>query len=76
MSAIADHPSIQAYAKKHGTGLDYDTRRLSLDFEADCGSRNAQPKITRTAATHDLVFFRAQISLQKLQANRAKGRAA
>ena len=78
ITAIADHPSIQAYAKKHGTGFDYDTRRLGQAFEADCGHRNAQPKITRTSSTHDVAFLRAQTSLQKLQAIRksTKGRAA
>ena len=78
MSAIADHPSIQAYAKKHGTAFDYDTRRLGQAFEADCGHRNAQLKITRTSSTYDVAFLRAQTSLQKLQAIRkcTKGRAA
>lgn len=78
ITAIADHPTIQAYAKKHGTGFDYDTRRLGQAFEADCGNRNAQPKITRTSSTHDLAFLQAQTSLQKLQKIRksTKGRAA
>ena len=79
MSAIADHPSIQAYAKKHGTGFDYDTRRLGQAFESDCANRSAQPKITRTSSTHDQAFLRAQTSLRKLQSNRhaeAKQRAA
>ncbi len=70
IAAIADHPSIVAYAKKHGTGFHYDTLRLGQAFESDQANRGVQPKLTRAIATHDQAFLRAQTSLQKLQAQK------
>ena len=70
ITAIADHPSILAYAKKQGSGFHYDTLRLGQAFESDQAHRGVQPKLTRAIATHDQAFLRAQTSLQKLQAQK------
>ncbi|MEO8128143.1 MAG: hypothetical protein ABJF23_12710 [Bryobacteraceae bacterium] len=71
--AIKDHPAIKAHARKHGTGHEYDTRRLGQAFDADCGNRYAQAKVSKTASTYDQAFLRAQTALLSL---RAKGGAA
>src|SRR4051812_15448059 len=44
MHSAATHPEIQKFAETHGKGYDYDTRRLGVAFQTDCGQLNAQLK--------------------------------
>ncbi len=68
-------PTIRLFAELNditepGVNFEFDTRRLGLAFESDCGRYKSQLTITRVAAAADAGFLKAYSMLLKAQALR------
>jgi len=66
---------IQRFAKVNditdpGVNFEFDTRRLGVGFDLDCGRNNAQLTISRAAAASDTAFLKYYSMLQKVQSRR------
>ena len=75
MEWALDKPSIRLFAQLNditspGVDFEFDTRRLGVAFESDCGSNKSQLIITRVAAASDAGFLKAYAMLLKAQALR------
>ena len=75
MGWALETPTIQLFAKLNdikdpGINFDFDTRRLGVAFESDCGRNKSQLIITRVAAASDTGFLKTYSLLLKAQALR------
>ena len=67
-----ESPTIRLFAQLNditdpGVNFEFDTRRLGVAFNSDCGSNKSQLILTRVAAASDAGFLKAYALLLKAQ---------
>jgi hypothetical protein len=75
MELALENHLIREFAQRNdikdpAMSYEFDTRRLGVAFDHDCGKNNSQLKITRACAASDHGFLNAQARLQKMQDHR------